>query len=91
MPLRKAAVPRIWLTVTTPVPPMPVRQIENAPSGTRETGSGSASAVGSGTRWPPRSFCWSAGASTVANEGQSPFTQEKSWLQEDWWIWVLRP
>src|SRR6185437_663744 len=28
---------------------------------------------------------------TVRNDGQSPLRQEKSRLQEDWWIWVLRP
>ena len=28
---------------------------------------------------------------TITNDGQSPFRQERSWLQEAWWIRVLRP
>jgi hypothetical protein len=41
-----AAVPRIWLTVTTPVPPIPIMCRAKPSRGTRSTGSGSSASSG---------------------------------------------
>ena len=84
-------MPSTWLTVTTPVPPMPVRQTANCCCGTMATGSGSTTPSGKGSRRGAFRRCATAGDSTVTKDGQSPFRQDRSWLQDDWWISVLRP
>ena len=73
--------------VTTPVPPMP---------GTRMLyGSSSAGSVGIGSLEKSASplplFLRKPPPWMVTNEGQKPFTQEKSLLQELWSIARLRP
>ena len=93
-----AAVPRIWLTVTTPVPPIPViRTVNTVPStsGSETSGasgggvSGGVGQVGS-SAVPARAGSGSATV-TVAKDGQSPFMHDRSKLQLVWWIRVLRP
>src|SRR5580765_4924014 len=91
MPQRNAAVPSTWLTVTTPVPPMPVRHTENRSSGTTIFGAGSTMSDGNGACFGARFFCTPSAGSTVTNDGQSPFRHDMSWLHDDWWISVLRP
>ena len=84
-PSSSAAMPSIWFTVTTPVPPMPIMRTPKSSSPTSRRGSGS-----SASRAGVTCFAFSPGT-TVRKEGQSPSRQEKSLLQEAWWIWVLRP
>ena len=79
LPSSRAAVASIWLTVTTPVPPMPI--IRMLPSSMR-SGSGRSSPIVStaavalvGTL-PP--------GTTSMNAGQSPSRQVKSLLHDDW-------
>src|ERR1700761_1407407 len=83
-----AAVASIWATVTTPVPPMPVIRTENRSRSTVGTGSDSdvASSAGGVLLMPAE-----PPGTTVRNDGQSPSRQEKSLLQDGWWIRVLRP
>ena len=73
-------------TVTTPVPPTPGMRTSMS-SGTSGSGSGR-SAGGSGVTCAVLAL--SPGV-TITNDGQSPFRQVRSLLQEAWWIWVLRP
>ena len=61
---------------------MPTSRTRASPAPT--TGSASSGAAGALTR---AAF----GAMTSRNDGQSPSRQEKSLLQELWWIRVLRP
>ena len=89
-PSKNAAVARIWETVTTPVPPIPVMRIVKSLSdvtGRAMGGVGTAAASISVARrdagvWP---------GVTVTNDGQSPFRHEKSRLHELWSMRVLRP
>jgi hypothetical protein len=68
----------IWLTVITPVPPMPDSRTVNRSRSTTGTGWGSVSGSGG----LGAAFGLPVGASpstvTVANEGQSPRRHEKS-------------
>ena len=74
-----AAVPTIWLTVTTPVPPMPDIRIVQSPAaggegaGRLDGGLGSVDFLASAL--PDATV-------TVMNAGQSPFMHEKSKLHE---------
>src|SRR5207247_5201383 len=72
LPSRSAAVPRIWLTVTTPVPPMPVMKIDAARFTFR---------AGSGSGWSTANvfrsrFFGVPRGTTVTKDGQSPRRQE---------------
>ena len=60
------------------------------PSGLKSRSGSVSSAGDSGRRAAGRTAGEAAGV-TVRNDGQSPSRQEKSRLQEDWWIRVLRP
>ena len=85
-----AAAASIWLTVTTPVPPMPgMRRVAPA-AGTMRVGSGRLGAVqrrrrDAGARPPPLASL------TVTKAGQSPLRQLTSRLQLAWSMVVLRP
>ena len=89
-PSISAATPITWLTVTTPVPPIPIIRSVNSSSLTRRSGSRS-STEGSGTSAARSRLRFCFGGMTVRNDGQSPSRHEKSLLHDDWWIWVLRP
>ena len=92
LPSITAAVASTADTVTTPVPPMPVIRMEKPappPSYFSGVGVGRAAASSEAAR-AAGTFFFSPGV-TVTNDGQSPDRQEKSRLQEDWSIWVLRP
>ena len=65
-------MPRIWLTVTTPVPPMPVMKMD-ASLFTLSTGSGSACSTANFFR---SFFIGVPSGTTVTNDGQSPRRQE---------------
>ena len=65
--------------VTTPVPPTPVTKIPQGASSDGNTGSESALNTSCTTGF----FLRNCPPSTVTNEGQKPFTHEKSLLQED--------
>ncbi len=65
-------MPRIWLTVTTPVPPMPIMKTL-ASAGTLASGSGK---VRSTLKTRRSFFRGSASGTTVRNDGQSPFRHE---------------
>src|SRR3974390_1017773 len=93
-----AAVPRTWLAVTTPVPPMPGDRTRTSPdSDTRGSGgspcnSSARLSVGAGAALPgpfdrpPWRFVL-----TLMNDGQSPSMHEKSRLQVVWLIRRLVP
>src|SRR6056297_2227820 len=86
-----AAVPSTWLTVTTPVPPIPARRTVNV-SGSTIGALGSATAGGVDRSGRSAGSCADrSGTVTVAKEGQSPSRNETSKLQLPWWIRVLRP
>ena len=85
-PSSSAAMPSTWFTVTTPVPPMPIMRTPKSSSPTSRAGSGSStSSVGRAV------LRLLAAGTTVRKEGQSPSRQERSLLQDAWWICVLRP
>ena len=69
-PSISAAIPTIWLTVTTPVPPMPI--MRSVKSSASKTGSGAGSAT-SGAR---TSGLACLPGTTVTKDGQSPSRQE---------------
>ena len=76
--------------VMTPVPPMPVTRILNAPSSAGIAGSGtSANSADGSAAW--RSALRRLPPCTVTKLGQKPSMQEKSLLQFDWSILRLRP
>ena len=79
LPSNSAAVEMIWLTVTTPVPPMPMSK--TLPSAGTD---GSAGTSPAGT--PARSLLGrkSGSISTVTNAGQLPPRQVRSKLQDSW-------
>src|SRR3954467_13418390 len=85
-PSRRAAMPTMALSVTTPVPPTPAIRISVDPVGTNV-------ASGKGGRAVESSLTVRRGRAsvTVTKEGQNPLTQEKSLLQLDWSITRLRP
>jgi hypothetical protein len=95
-----AAVPRIWLTVTTPVPPMPLSRTVQSSRSTTIAGAGSPDVSRSRRdvdalvrrvrplRWARRVRRL---GTTVRNDGQSPCTQLASRLQLAWSIAVFRP
>ena len=88
LPSACAAIARIWPTVTTPVPPMPVTRMPNGFVVAGIFGIGSAGGAASDAAFlgflsPP--------PSTVTKLGQNPLTHEKSLLHDDWLIWRLRP
>src|SRR5262249_32392817 len=94
-PSAAKAVPRICATVTTPGPPTPVMRMVN-PSGLNSpdgsaSGADDPGATGAGRRAARASETRPSAGVTVRNDGQSPLRQEKSRLQDDWWIRVLRP
>ena len=67
-------MPSIWLTVTTPVPPIPIMCRAKASAGTLRMGSGSST---SGNGVSRRAFFMApAAGSTVRKDGQSPSRQE---------------
>ena len=85
----RAAAASIWLTVTTPVPPMPgIRSVAPA-AGMIRVGSGasvpSSTPPGRRPRPPPLARV------TVTKAGQSPLRQLTSRLQLAWSMVVLRP
>ena len=81
MPSILAAAPRSWLTVTTPVPPMPGMRMVTPEPGTMSAGAGRG-APPPATAGPPRDAPRPLFAGlTVTNAGQSPFTQLRSRLQ----------
>ena len=86
-------MPSTWLTVITPVPPMPERRTVKASAGTSGTGVGQPGAGVAASRRPSAAPAWRASASTVtvANAGQSPCRHDMSKLQLVWWMRVLRP
>src|SRR5476649_2807242 len=93
LPSTWAATARIWPTVTTPVPPMPVIRM---PYGVAVDGSTGVGSTACGPALGPPSTAaffgfFSAPPSTVTKLGQKPVVQEKSLLQDDWLIWRLRP
>src|SRR5664279_6659743 len=79
LPSRCAAMPIKAPMVTTPVPPIPVTRTLYGSAVDGKVGSGkfpkSTAAAFLGLRNVP--------PSTVTNEGQKPFTQEKSLLHDD--------
>ena len=79
-------MPSTRLTVTTPVPPMPTSPHAHV-VGPR-SGSGSGNGI-VGRR--AAGFAAAADGMIVRKDGQSPSRQEKSLLQEAWWMRVLRP
>ena len=85
-------MPSTWLTVMTPVPPMPEKRTVNASAGTCGTGSGRP-APGSPLVPADGRACLAPSGSTVtvANAGQSPRRHDMSKLQLVWWMRVLRP
>ena len=87
-----AAVPRTWLTVITPVPPMPESRTVKASSGTIGCGAGRpAAASPSMPGIEARAAFGCSSTLTSANEGQSPSRHVRSKLQLVWWMRVLRP
>ena len=89
-PSSTAAVARTAETVTMPVPPMPVRRRENPRSASTVAPVGSGRSVdASGGAVATRRVFWPG--TTVMKAGQSPCRHEKSKLQVDWSICVLRP
>ena len=72
--------------VTTPVPPTPVIITECMPVSGAICGSATLGAAGGITARP-----FSTPPRTLTKDGQKPFTQEKSLLQDDWSIIRLRP
>ncbi len=66
-------MPRIWFTVTTPVPPMPIMCSAKPSAGTFSTGSGSSTSSAGRRR---SFFCGGPMGSTVRNDGQSPSRHE---------------
>ena len=95
LPSMRAALAMVAATVTEPVPPMPIRcTLKPSESSTLDCGSGSSrSKVGMRPLdflRAPLSTATAFGV-TVRNDGQKPLTQEKSLLQDDWWMRVLRP
>ena len=92
LPSTCAAMARIWPTVTTPVPPMPVTKMPNGSAVDGIVGVGKA-----GTSGPPLSAAaaffgfFKPPPSTVTKLGQKPVVHEKSLLHDDWLIWRLRP
>ena len=64
-------MPRIWFTVTTPVPPIPIMKML-ASSGTLNGGAGN----GWSTMKTRRSFFRALRGTTVRNDGQSPCRHE---------------
>jgi hypothetical protein len=82
-------IARIWPTVTTPVPPIPVIRMPYGWAVAGSTGDGSCG----GAAAPAAALFGflSAPPSTVTKLGQNPVTHEKSLLQDDWLIWRLRP
>src|SRR5471030_1675950 len=93
LPSTCAAIARIWPTVTTPVPPMPVMRMPNGCAVDGMVGIGSGGATASPTAAAAAAFFgfFSAPPSTVTKLGQKPVVHEKSLLQDDWLIWRLRP
>ena len=79
-------MPSTWLTVTTPVPPIPTSRIRTSSAGTQGSGSGSGTSGGDTFGRAAR-----FGGMTVMNDGQSPSRHEKSLLHDAWWMRVLRP
>ena len=89
-PSSTAAVASTADTVTMPVPPIPVRRRENPRSGSGSPCAGvGRSETSSAGAVATRSDFWPG--TTVTKAGQSPCRHEKSRLQVDWSIWVLRP
>src|SRR5450830_143776 len=91
LPSTWAAMARIWPTVTTPVPPMPVIRMPYGSAVDFSTGAGSTGGAASAVAAAAFFGFFRAPPSTVTKLGQKPVTQEKSLLQEDWLIWRLRP
>jgi hypothetical protein len=88
LPTSFAAVASTWLTVTTPVPPIPgIRIVADAGS---RAGSGS-DAASRGRLAAPVDRPVMLSAATVTKAGQSPLRQLASMLQLAWSTIVLRP
>src|SRR5450830_20280 len=92
LPSTCAAMARIWPTVTTPVPPMPVTRMPNGSAVEGMLGVGKAGAAGASLSAAATFFgFFKPPPSTVTKLGQKPVVHEKSLLQDDWLIWRLRP
>ena len=65
-----AAIPSIWLTVTTPVPPIPIMRTVHSASETSSSGSGNSPSNAGVSR-----FAFLPGT-TVMKDGQSPSRHE---------------
>ena len=66
-------MPRIWLTVTTPVPPMPIMCSSEAVGGTSSAGSGRSA---SGRRGSSRVRAWAPSASTATVQERRAVAQQ---------------
>ncbi len=88
-PSAAAAVARICAIVTTPVPPTPVMR-KAKPSASNDAAGSSGASTGATCPVRGRAAAGAAGV-MLRKDGQSPARQEKSRLQEDWLIPVLRP
>ena len=83
-------MPSSWLTVTTPVPPIPGMRTITSSAGTMRVGTSRARSS-TATSWPAVRERFFLDGTTETNDGHSPRRQLSSLLHEPWLIRVLRP